>query len=178
MTDTLFDFNNPNLLLKKHEVESSKFQVHRQSGTIQNSVKHSVIHTASPAASLHHTVIGASPHPVKARADEGEFYMIGFVSVPANWIDHIDMDFATTWDVTFVGPSGMIQRLPASLLDVEELLGADRVYIGFDWLWLGGDKSGLKPVQPSHDRIKSGLIKFINALRQRVEPKWKPHDSE
>lgn len=171
MTNTLFDFTDPTIMLRRHVVESNKsVATNRVSGTIQNTVRHGVIHTMEPSATLHHHVIAASPHPTKNRADAGEFYMIAYVSIPMEWSAAIDNEFAQLWDISFLGPIGMIQKLPPALADVEDLLG-ERVYVGFDWLWLGG---GEKPAQPSHDWIKNQLIKFANELRRRVDPDWIP----
>lgn len=160
---TLFDFlADPNAMLQK----ATRGALKRQSGTIENTVRHAVIHTDAPDATLHHTIIGACPHPTRERAIDGEYYMVAYVSIPLTWLETLTTDFARTWDVSFVGPAGLIQRIPRSLDDIEELLG-DRVYIGFDWLWVTDVVP--KQKQYSADRIKDRLVDFVKALRSEVE---------
>lgn len=152
----LFDFGNPNLILQRQTAQG----IRRPSGTVSESVKHGVIHTPSPDTTIHHTIIGASPHPVPRSADRGEFYMIAYVSIPIEWIDRLSPAVASTWDVTFIGPAGTNQKLPPVLRDMEELLG-NRVYVGFDWYWL---KDSPKD-QPNADTIKTKLTEFVNVIR-------------
>lgn len=158
----LFDFSNPNALL----VKATKASATRRSGTVAETVRHSIIHTASPDSSLHHVIIAACPHPMKNRADLGEYYMVAYVSVPVAWVGFIDRDFATRWDISFVGPAGTVQRLPPTMLDMEDIL-ASRVYIGFDWLRWG--QVDPPQQQPHYDAIKPKLIQFVSALREKVE---------
>jgi len=158
----LFDFSNPNALL----IKATKASATRRSGTVAETVRHSLIHTHSPDASLHHTIIAACPHPMKNRSDLGEYYMVAYVSIPINWLSHITTEFAQQWDVSFIGPAGTVQRLPPTMLDMEDVLGS-RVYIGFDWLRLG---QTVPPTQqPHYDSIKPRLIEFVSALRAKVE---------
>lgn len=167
MSGTLFDFEDPNLLLRRHPVETNRGLTHRSSGTIQNSVKHGIVHTSEAPATLHHTVIAASPHPTKNRADRGEFYMIAYVSIPMAWLNQITPAIVDLWDISFVGPSGTIQKLPPALADMEDLLN-ERVYLGVNWLWLGGEE----PLpQPQPEYIKSKLIALVNSIREVVEAK-------
>lgn len=86
--------------------------------------------------------------------------MIAYVSIPMSWFRLLTPALAETWDIQFIGPAGTIQKLPPVLHDIEELLG-ERVYVGFDWLWLGGE-----PVtQPSVEYIKTKLTEFVVTLR-------------
>jgi len=157
MNNSLFGFFDPNAMLRKQTQQSLR----RPSGTVPDSVKHSVIHTESPDATIHHVIIAACPFPVKDRADRGEFYMVAYVSIPIDWLSRITREFATQWDVQFIGPAGMIQKVPPVLSDMEDLLG-ERVYIGFDWCWLGGEK----PVQqPTAEYIKNKLTQFVRTVR-------------
>lgn len=161
----LFDFHDPLTLLRK----ATKASTTRRSGTVADTVKHGIIHTHSPESTLHHYIIAACPHPIRARANEGEFYMVAYVSIGIEWVKSMDVEFARNWDVSFIGPAGAIQRLPPMLLDMEELLGA-RVYIGFDWMWMLGANPAVP--QPPHERIKPKLIEFVAALRKRFDPEW------
>jgi hypothetical protein len=164
---TLFDFFDPNIVLKK----ATRASTQRRSGTVADTVRHSIIHTHSPNATLHHAIIAACPHPVKARANDGEYYMVAYTSIPIAWLPALDTEFAKTWDVSFIGPAGAIQKLPPTLLEMEELL-PDRVYIGFDWLWLAQENPPV--VQPHYDKIKPRMIEFINALRSEFDSAWIP----
>lgn len=158
----LFDFSDPAVILRKQTQVSGN----RKSGTVTDTVRHSMIHTESPNSSLHHTIIAACPHPTKERADRGDYYMVAYVSIPFEWYQTIDTEFATVWDISFVGPAGIVQRLPVTLADMEDLL-TDRVYIGFDWLWLT-DSGNLHP-QISYDSIKDKLVSFVRTMRERAE---------
>ncbi len=159
---TLFDFSNPNALLTK----ATKASATRRSGTVADTVRHSLIHTPSPNATLHHVIMAACPHPVKTRADLGEYYMVAYVSIPLDWISYINEEIAQKWDVSFIGPAGTVQRLPPTMLEMEDVLGG-RVYIGFDWLWLVQSDPPLQ--QPHYEAIKPKLIQFVTALRSTVE---------
>jgi hypothetical protein len=110
--------------------------------------------------------MAACPHPIKARANDGEHYMVAYVSIPLEWIRSVGDTVAELWDVSFIGPAGSIQRLPPTLLEMEELLG-QRVYIGFDWLWL--TETNPPTQQPHYDKIKPRLIEFVTALRKVQE---------
>lgn len=162
---SLFDFHDPNMLLRK----ATKASTQRRSGTVADTVKHGIVHTSVPESTLHHYVIAACPHPTKAKANEGEYYMVAYVSIPITWLENLSMEFARLWDVSFIGPAGAIQRLPPMLLDMEELLGP-RVYVGFDWFWMLGATPAVQ--QPHHEKIKPKLIGFVSALRERFEPEW------
>jgi hypothetical protein len=153
-------FGDPAAFLQRQ----TQLSIRRPSGTVQDSVRHSMIHTPSPDATIHHAVIAACPFPVQARADKGEYYMVAYVSIPPAWLKTLNKVIAETWDVQFIGPSGVIQKLPPFLLDMEDILG-DRVYVGFDWLWLGGEPR----VQPSADYIKDKLVKFVSAVREQAQ---------
>ena len=160
--NTLFDFSNPNALLSK----ATEVSATRRSGTVADTVRHSLIHTQSPDATLHHVIIAACPHPMKNRADLGEYYMVAYVSVPIAWTRFIDEAHADKWGVTFVGPAGTVQRLPPSMRDMEDVLGA-RVYIGFDWMELTRSNPPIQ--QPHYDSIKPKLIDFVTNLRLKSE---------
>jgi hypothetical protein len=161
---SLFDFSDPNLLLRKTAQNTNR----RQSGTLQDTVKHGVLHTASPEATLHHSIIAACPHPDKARADSGEYYMVAYVSLPIDWVESLDEEVCRRFDVSFKGPAGIVQKLPPSLMDMDELIGP-RVYIGFDWMWLG---VGEPLPQPTPEKIRERLIFFINEMRRLNDPDW------
>jgi len=154
--DDLFDFNNPNLILQRQTAHS----IRRPSGTVPESVKHGVIYTQEPNVTIHHTIIGASPHPDRDKADKGWFYMVAYVSIPLSWFPAITKEFADTWDVSFVGPTGAIQKFPPVLRDIEMLVG-ERLYVGFDWFWLRDEPKA----QPSAEKIKARLLEFVSTLR-------------
>lgn len=161
MSSLLFD-------LTKHSplARATKASVNRRSGTVAETVRHSLVHTGSPDATLHHCIIGACPHPIRERADMGDHYMVGYVSIPLAWASTVSRLFASDWDISFIGPAGTIQKLPAAMVECEELLGA-RVYIGFDWLdWAQAEP----PVQqPSYERIKEHMILCLKTFRERYE---------
>lgn len=159
---TLFDFSNPNALLKK----ATKASATRRSGTVADTVRHSLIHTSSPNTTIHHVIIAACPHPIKNRADQGEYYMVAYVSIPLQWIELVDPKVRKDWDVSFIGPAGTIQRLPPTMLDLVDVLD-DRVYIGFDWFWLAQNEPPIQ--QPHYDKIKPRLIEFVSQLRGMKE---------
>lgn len=162
MSTNLFDFSNPNMLLHKQ----TKNSLRRVSGTVPETVKHGIAYTPDPGATIHHTIIAACPHPTKELANKGTYYMLAYISIHPDWLELITDEFASTWDVTFIGPAGMIQRLPPLFLDMEDILG-NRVYIGFDWLWLG---EGAQPIQPRVESIAKRLHEFVSALRSKHEP--------
>jgi hypothetical protein len=164
---TLFDFQDPNALLRK----ATKASTQRRSGTVAETVKHSIIHTPSPSATLHHCIIAAAPHPIRQRADEGEHYMVAYISIPLNWLPALDQEFARRWDVSFLGPAGQIQKLPPTLLDMEPLIQS-RVYVGFDWMWLPTNE------QPGYGYIKDKLVKFITELRKGFDSDYVPETEE
>jgi len=159
---TLFDFSNPETIL----VKATKASATRRSGTVAETVRHSLVHTSSPESTLHHVIMAACPHPERAKANAGEHYMVGYVSIPIDWLKHVTVEFAKKWDVSFIGPAGTIQRLPPTMRDMEDLL-LDRVYIGFDWLWLARAEPPIQ--QPHYDKIKPKLIEFVSALREVAE---------
>lgn len=159
----LFDFQDPNALLRK----ATKVSTQRRSGTVAETVKHAMVHTPSPVATLHHTVIAAAPHPIRQRANDGDHYMVAYISIPLGWLPALDQEFAKTWDISFIGPAGQIQKLPPTLLDMETLI-PDRVYIGFDWMWLPTNE------QPSYGYIKDKLVKFVTATRQSFDESYVP----
>lgn len=138
----------------------------RTSGTVQGSVKHGMVHTASPESTLHHVITAAMPHPLRERADAGIYYMVAYMSIPLEWKKLLTTELCIKFDISFIGPSGTIQRLPPVLLDMNDVLG-DRIYIGFDWLWLmRGDMSmSNAPAQPTVEYIKSKLILCASELR-------------
>lgn len=171
MSNTLFDFNDPTAILRK----ATRVSTQRRSGTVADTVRHSIIHTHAPESTLHHIVMAACPHPVRARANEGDHYMVAYVSIPLDWLPVIDVEFGRVWDISFIGPAGSIQKLPPTLLDMEELLD-HRVYIGFDWLWLADTNPPTQ--QPHYDRIKPKLIEFVNTLRSAFDSSWVPDLSE
>jgi len=156
-----FDFNNPNLLLQKTAANTQR----RASGTVYDSVAHGIVHTPAPDSTIHHVVTAACPHPTRELEMRGVFYRVAYVSVPLSWIVAMTPEFATRWDVTFVGPAGSIQKLPTAFQDMEELLGA-RVYIGFDWRWLGDNMKD----QPTVERMKDQLTRFVTELRSALQP--------
>lgn len=162
MVNNLFDFNDPNILLQRHTAASNR----RVSGTVPETVRHGMIHVELPTPSIHHTVIAACPSPDKNLEAKGEFYMIAYVSIPGDWLRYVSDELVSKWDVTFCGPVGTIQKLPPVLSDMEDLLGA-RVYMGFDWMWLG---EGVR-MQPNQEGIKKKLAEFISALRSEIEPR-------
>jgi hypothetical protein len=159
---TLFDFHDPNTLLTK----ATKASATRRSGTVADTVRHSLIHTNSPDATLHHAIIAACPHPLKSRADVGEYYMVAYVSIPLDWIGLVDTIVAKDWDISFIGPAGTTQRLPPTMIDMADVLEG-RVYIGFDWFWLAQVEPPVQ--QPHYEKIKPRLIQFVNQLRTMKE---------
>lgn len=158
----LFNFTNPNALLKK----ATKASATRRSGTVAETVRHSLIHTQMPDVTLHHAIIAACPHPLKTQADQGEYYMVAYVSIPLPWLPFIDAIIRNQWDVSFIGPAGTTQHLPPSMRDMDDVLG-DRVYIGFDWFWLTQSQPPIQ--QPHYDKIKPKLIQFVSHVRQLHE---------
>lgn len=162
MTTPLFDFSKINQLLPSFKDEPAT----RRSGTVAGTVRHSLVHTPSPDATIHHSIIAACPHPVKARADLGEYYMVAYVSVPLAWEGLITSEFASRWDISFIGPAGTVQRLPPSMRDMEDVL-EERIYIGFDWLWLAKSEPPIQ--QPHYDKIKPKLIDCVTALREEAK---------
>jgi hypothetical protein len=161
----LFEFSDPDSILRR----ATKNSIRRQSGTIADTVRHSVIHTRGPDSTLHHVVIAACPHPTKARSSQGEYYMIAYVSVPLDWFKFISGELANRYDISFMGPAGQIQKLPPSLIDMEELLPS-RAYIGFDWLRF----CETQQMQLTPELIKGYLVSVVNDLRSAVEPHWNP----
>lgn len=159
MSNLLFDLSKHSGLAK-----ATKASVNRRSGTVAETVRHSLVHTASPNATLHHCVIGACPHPVRERADMGDHYMVGYVSIPMAWAPLLTSPFSRDYDVSFIGPAGTIQRLPSAMYDCEDVLG-DRLYLGFDWLDFA---QSTPPVQqPSYERIKDRIVDCMFAFRER-----------
>lgn len=156
MIDKIFEFNNPNLILERH----ARNAVKRDSGTIAETIKHQVVHTPSPDSTIHHAVTAACPHPTRELEVAGKYYMVGYVSIPLPWLERITPAFAEAANISFVGPMGVIQRLPPILNDIEELLG-ERVYIGSDWSGLGEDMR----LQPSASLILSMLTDTVRLLR-------------
>lgn len=161
MADNMFEFNNPNLILQKVTLNSQR----RSSGTVFDSVKHGIVHTPAPDSTLHHIVTAACPHPKKELEMQGIYYRVAYVSIPLDWLSLIDDEFANKWDITFIGPVGVIQKLPPTLQDMEIVLN-DRVYVGFDWMWLG---EAVRQ-QPTEDKLRDKLIQFVTDLRNRIEP--------
>ncbi len=147
--------------------------VRRQSNTVYGTLLHTAIHTSSPDASLHHIVTAASPHPRKSRADSGDYYMIAYVSIPMDWIEHVSFDFMQQWDVTFIGPPGFVQRLPPALSYMKDLM-APNFYLGFDWLYIvRQDQDGIEPKQPTREYIINKITTCMQALRGVVESNTK-----
>lgn len=161
MANNIFD-NFPEFRMTRKPKPSMR----RQSGTIEGTVEHGMVHTLSPNATLHHTIIAMCPHPTKEFANQGKQYRVAYVSIPMDWLPYINNEFADTWDITFVGPTGTIQRLPPALADMDTLLGP-RIYIGFDWLWCAMDLN----LQPQPATLVSKLTKFVSAVRDLIEPK-------
>lgn len=135
----------------------------RRSGTVADTVRHSIIHTESPDATLHHTVIGASPYPEKSRAALGDYYMTAYVSIHISWLVLLSQEVIDRWKVSFIGPAGLVQRLPYGISESEALLG-QRIYVGFDWLAYAKEQPAQQ--QPSYERIQSLLIAFVTELRK------------
>jgi hypothetical protein len=158
----LFDFVDPNMMLQLATQASAT----RRSGTVADTVRHSLVHTQSPDATIHHAIMAACSHPVKARAKLGEYYMVAYVSIPIQWAPYITPEFAQQWDISFIGPAGTVQRLPPGMLDMKDLLESP-IYIGFDWLWLA--KSTPPIQQPHYDKIKPKLIECVCAIRALAE---------
>jgi len=155
---TLFDFSDPNSMLRK----ATKASTNRRSGTVEGTVRHAMIHTSGVPATIHHTVVAAMPHPIRQRANEGDHYMVAYVSVPITWLAALTQTLALEYEVSFVGPAGYIQKLPPTLLELETMI-RDRVYIGFDWLKLPTNE------QLGYPAIQSRLIQFVNTLRKSAE---------
>jgi hypothetical protein len=95
--------------------------------------------------------------------------MVAYVSIPLDWLPALDAEFASQWDISFIGPAGYVQKLPPTLLDMEPLL-TDRVYVGFDWHWLPTTE------QPGYAYIKDKLVKFLTALRQVIDDSYVPEE--
>lgn len=164
MTQTAFTFYDP---LERLAKVSMNDHVKRVSGTIPGSVVHALHSTPSPNATVHHLVAAACPHPVAEKADAGVYYTVAYVSIPSDWVHALTPEMQRTWDVSFVGPSGRIQRLPPALNDYEVILG-ERLYVGFDWFWLvanGNDSSTV--AQPTSLTIRKRLGEFVEELRLR-----------
>ncbi len=126
MTQSLdnFDFSG---FFKAAEV-SRESEIKRRSGTIRNSVKHLVIHTWSPDATIHHVVVAECHSPHKGK----EPYFVVYASIPLEWYDSINSEFTEFSRMTFMGPPGIIQRKPATMNGMDELMDT-RLYMGFDW---------------------------------------------
>ena len=155
---TLFDFNRPSNPI----AAATKASAIRRSGTVAETSKHSMIGTQSPDATIHHLVMAAMPHPIRARADEGDHYMVAYVSVPVSWVPRITTAVAKTWNVSFLGPAGFIQRLPPTLHDMEDILGT-RIYVGFDWFVYTMTDPATQ--QPAYAAIKNRCQAFIEMLK-------------
>lgn len=103
--------------------------IRRRGGSIPGSVKHAMIHTSSPDATLHHTVIAQCPHPLANRLP----YWVGYVSIPNEWYSLLTPEFMREHSVSFVGPPGQTQRLTPALHHIADVVAID-IYIGFDWM--------------------------------------------
>jgi len=158
-------FGDPLALFRRPKKDES--HVKRSSGTLAESVKHGTIHTANPEPSIHHTVIAGCPHPRREFELKGEFYMLAYVSIPIDWLNYITYEMIDRWRITFVGPSGTIQKLPPALRSIEDIVG-DRVYIGFDYL----NEAEPQP-QPSPEQLKLMLTAFVTELQNQITPQLK-----
>ena len=169
MTDlkiqSAFNFVDPDALIR----EATKTHINRKTNTVANSIEHSMIHTPQPNATVHHVVTAASPHPSRDRADNGDYYMIAYISMPLEWAAALTPERQDRWDVTFIGPAGRVHLLPPALSTINDLIG-DRLYVGFDWLWiLKQGQDGIKdPKQPTVPKIKDKLIEFATEIRDAV----------
>lgn len=136
----------------------------RVSGTVLDSVHHGVVHTEKVPHTMHHVITAACPHPIREKANKGDFYMVAYASIPVEWETKLDSQFRRQYDVTFIGPAGTIQKLPSALNDIDSILGP-RMYVGFDWSWLLDSTSK----QPTAQYLRDKLIKFVNAARTHIE---------
>jgi hypothetical protein len=160
---TLFDFTaSAKNTLKQITSESPQ----RRYGTVAETCRHSIVHTWSPDATIHHVVIAACHHPIQAKADLGEHYMVAYISIPMEWRRLLDTKLCKDWDVSFIGPAGVIQRLPPALRDVADIIDG-RIYVGFDWFWLAANDPPIQ--QPHYDKIKPRLIQFASQVREMWE---------
>jgi len=156
MANLLFDFGNPDTLLTK----ATKATNRRRSGTVADTVRHSVVHTQSPDSTIHHCIIAACAHPQKAQADEGIHYMVGYVSIPLEWITRLDAKFCDAFGISFIGPAGSIQKIPPTLKDMEDIFG-ERLYIGIDFFHYMRTQTQ----QPSYQQMKTKLVEALEAIR-------------
>ncbi len=147
----------------KNSIEAAtKSSMNRRSGTVAETVRHSLIHTVDGGrTTIHHSIIGACPHPVRARAEQGDHYMVGYVSIPIQWYDHITPEIVAYFGISFIGPSGTAQRLPTSMYDYEDILGA-RMYLGLNWLGHAMAEPALQ--QPGYPRISALLHECAEAI--------------
>jgi hypothetical protein len=141
----------------------------RKNHTVHGTFSHQIIHTASPDSTLHHVVTGAMAHPIKRRAENGDYYMIAYVSIPYAWKDVVSQSVMDLWDISFIGPAGQIQQLPPALSYVKEVIESD-FYIGFDWLWLTRNDvlspEVNEPPQPDAPYIINKLKAFVESMRE------------
>lgn len=142
--------------------KATQSSVNRMSGTVADTVRHSLVATESPDATIHHAVIAACPHPIQTRADQGDHYMVAYVSVPPEWVKRLTPQYAHDWDISFVGPAGIVQKLPPGMMEANQFLGS-RIYVGFDWFDLSQAMPRIQ--QPSYPKIQQKLIDFVKALR-------------
>lgn len=143
-------------------------QYKRTTNTVKGSTKHGIVHTPAPDATVHHTVSAARPHPTREKANQHVYFMVSYISAPVEWLTVLDSEFCETWDVSFFGPGGIIQRLPPALQELEYAMVA-RFYLGFDWLYLTRSDTGKDSAQPTHEYIRTKMISCVAALRKKYD---------